>query len=334
MIKSENLSAVKEVTIRDIWEAKKRITPLVHKTKLLHSNLLSQKHQSQVFLKLENLHDTGSFKIRGAANKILSLTEAEKQNGVTTFSTGNHGMAVAYVAKQLGIKATVCISNRVPEVKVQKLKELGAEVVIVGENQDDAEAHCYELEKDRGMTVIKPFDDPYIISGQGTIGLELFEDLPNVDTVIVPLSGGGLLSGVGFTLKTINPSIEVIGVSMERSPVMYESLKANRPVVLKEQPTLADSLLGGIGLNNQYTFNMVKKYMDDVVLLTEEEIAEGMFYMLKNHRMGIEGASATGIAALLSNKVVRKDKNIAIIISGCNVDMSLLLQIGLNHLEK
>lgn len=333
MILSESKTLKNEITIRDIWKAKKRIAPLVNKTNLLHSALLSKQNKSSVFFKLENLHQTGSFKLRGAANKILSLSSEEKQNGVTTFSTGNHGMSVAYVAKQIGIPATVCISNRVPDVKVQRIKDLGAEIVKVGENQDDAENYCYDLQKKRGMTVIKPFDDPYIIAGQGTIGLELLEDMPNIDTVVVPLSGGGLLSGIGLALKSIDPSIKVIGVSMERSAVMYESLKANRPVILKEQPTLADSLLGGIGLDNQYTFDMVKQYMDDVLLLSEEEIAEGMAFMLKNYQMGIEGASATGIASVLKSKFVSKDKNIAIIITGCNVDMSRLLEVSNKYLN-
>ncbi|KHD84531.1 hydroxyectoine utilization dehydratase EutB [Heyndrickxia ginsengihumi] len=316
-----------EVTIRHVWEARKRIASIVNKTPILQSLVLSEKLGRPVFLKLENIHEIGAFKVRGAANKILSLSDEEKKRGVATYSTGNHGMAVAYVAKKLGIDATVCISNRVPKAKVDSLKRLGANIEIYGDSQDDAGKRCYELERERGLTVIQPFDDPDIIAGQGTIGLELLEDIPNLSNVIVPLSGGGLLSGIGLALKSSTPDVRVTGVSMEKAAVMYESLRAGRPVALPEQDTLADSLLGGIGLDNKYTFRMVKQYMDDVILIPEKEIANSMAFMMDKHRLIIEGAAATGVAAVLENKISHQDGAVAIIISGQNVDLSVLVQV-------
>src|SRR5690625_3301339 len=179
--------------------------------------------EKSIYLKLENVHEIGAFKIRGAANKMLSLTDEEKEQGVTTFSTGNHGLAVAFVAQEMGIKAVICISNRVPNAKVTRLKQMGAKVIKVGESQDEAESYCHTLQNEQGLTVVKPFDDLHVIAGQGTIGLELLEEIPQVDTVVIPISGGGLFAGISFVLKEYNPDIRIIGVSMEKSPVMYES---------------------------------------------------------------------------------------------------------------
>ncbi|MGM0827652.1 MAG: hydroxyectoine utilization dehydratase EutB [Bacillota bacterium] len=321
----------KDMTIRNIWEARKRIDSIVYRTPLIQSSILSEMVGRNVYLKLENVHEVGAFKVRGAANKILSLSEEEKRRGVATYSTGNHGMAVAYVAKKLGIDAVVCISSRVPKAKVDSLKRLGAQIETVGDSQDDAGVRCYELEREKGITVIEPFDDPHVIAGQGTIGLELLEDLPNLTDVIVPLSGGGLLSGIGLALKSNDRDLRVTGVSMEHSAVMYESLKAGKPVKLEESETLADSLLGGIGLDNQYTFNMVQQYMDDVVLIPEEEIAYSMAYMMDKHRIIMEGAAATGIAAVLGKKIPHQDGDIAVIISGHNVDLSILHSLIQNY---
>lgn len=315
------------VDIRSVWEARKRISPIINRTPIIHSLILSEKIGRNVYLKLENVHEVGAFKVRGAANKILSLSEEEKKRGVATFSTGNHGMAVAYIAKKLGMNAVVCISNRVPKAKVDSLKRLGAHIEIVGDSQDDAGVRCYQLEKEEGLTVIEPFDDPHVIAGQGTIGLELLEDLPHLTDVIVPLSGGGLLSGIGLSLKSNDKNIRVTGVSMEKSAVMYESLKAGRPVTLEESETLADSLLGGIGLNNQYTFQMVQQYMDDVLLIPEDEIAYSMAYMMDKHRIIMEGAAATGIAAVLGKRIPKQEGDVAVIISGHNVDLSVLLEL-------
>lgn len=315
------------VTMREVWKARQRISPLISRTPIIKSSYLSELSGASIYLKLETLQETGAFKVRGAANKILSLTPEERERGVTTFSTGNHGMAVAHIAGQLGIKAVICISDRVPQVKVDAIRRLGGQIEVTGNSQDDAEKHCRYLENEHGLTVIQPFDDREIIAGQGTIGLELLEDLPDIDTAIIPLSGGGLLSGIGLALKATDPSINVIGVSMEQSAVMYESLSKGKPVILEEEDTLADSLLGGIGLDNRYTFDMVGTCMDQALLVPEEAIANAMAVMLDKHRIVAEGAAAAGVAALLENKSVISGKNIAVIISGNNVDLSVLMDV-------
>nr|WP_139187840.1 hydroxyectoine utilization dehydratase EutB [Bacillus tuaregi] len=320
--------------IQKIWEARKQIKPFISSTPLLHSLSLSEKLDSNVYLKLENLQNIGSFKVRGAANKIIHLSEEEKKCGVTTFSTGNHGLAVAYIAQKLGIQSTICISNRVPKAKVEALQKSGAQIEMIGDSQDDAEKYCYELEEKFGMTVVKPFDDPDVIAGQGTIGLEILEEIPDLEAMLVPLSGGGLLAGTALALKSINPSIQVIGVSMDRSPVMYESIKAGEPVVLREQSTLADSLLGGIGLDNEYTFKIIKENVDDFILVSEEEIAEGMGFMMDGHRMVVEGAAAVGIAAVLNKKLSKTYRKVGTIVTGCNVDLSVVTHVLQNYLQK
>jgi threonine dehydratase len=317
---------VKPVTMRDVWEARKRISTIVKKTPLIYSPVLSSLTDASVYLKLENMHQTGSFKIRGAANKILSLSPDEQERGITTYSTGNHGLAVAYIARQLGIQAVICISKRVPKAKVDAILKTGAQLEIYGDGQDDARTRCYQLQNERGLTVIEPFDDPHIIAGQGTIGLELLDDLPDLDLAIAGLSGGGLISGLGLALKTNNPDIKVIGVSMEHSAVMYESLKAGKPLVIEEQDTLADSLLGGIGKDNKYTFYMVQQYMDEAVLVPEEAIAEGMACIFEKHRMVVEGAAAVGVGALLNKKITKPGGRIAVVLTGCNVDLAVHLK--------
>ncbi|MEJ8776997.1 threonine ammonia-lyase [Pseudogracilibacillus sp. ICA-222130] len=314
------------LSLQHVLQAQHRMRPFVQQTPLISSGKLNNMYEASIYLKLENLHETGAFKIRGAANKLLSLTTTEKLNGVTTFSTGNHGVAVAYMAQKLGIEATICISNRVPDAKVKRLEAYGAKIIKVGESQDDAAQYCYRLQEE-GKTLIEPFDDITVIAGQGTIGLEILDDLPNIDMVIIPTSGGGLFAGIAYVLKSYHKDIEVVGVSMERSAVMYESVRANKPVILKEYDTLADSLLGGIGEYNRYTFSAVKKYIDEFVLVSEEEIKEAMKYMLEEHKQLIEGAAATSIAAILSEKVHVQHKNVAAIITGNNVNISVLRTI-------
>ncbi|GGF19803.1 hydroxyectoine utilization dehydratase EutB [Halobacillus andaensis] len=307
------------ISLRSVFKAKQRIQDIITETPLIYSEQLSKETGDEVYLKLENLQPTGAFKLRGAANKILSLTSEEKQKGITTFSTGNHGIAVAYVAKQLGIHATVCISNRVPKEKVNRLERLDATVEIVGENQDDAEVFCYELEKTKGLSVIKPFDDLHVIAGQGTIGLEILHQLPEVQDLVIPLSGGGLLSGIAYTLKSIAPDITIQGVTMEKSAVMHESLKRGAPVVLNESDTLADSLLGGLGPDNKYTFSLTKKYMDESVLISEKMIEKGIVFMMEYHKMIIEGAAAAGIGRVMQERN-GDGRYVVIVVTGNNVD--------------
>lgn len=308
-----------------IMRAARMIQNLTYRTPLIPSETLSK--ESPCLLKLETLQPTHSFKIRGATNKILNLTDKQRAQGIITVSTGNHGRAVAYVARELGIKATVCISERVPQNKVRSLQELGANVVIHGNSQDDAEVRANELMKAHGYTLIHPFDDADIIAGQGTIGLEILQERPDIDTVLIPLSGGGLISGVALAVKAINPDVRVIGVSMEGSCVMYHSLQSQQPIEMPESDTLADSLLGGIGLDNQYTFSIVQNHVDDIVLVNEEEIARAMAFALHEEQLVVEGAGAVGIAALMSGRIQTQGA-VALIISGGNVDMSTLLTIA------
>lgn len=319
---------IDDLSAKDVYEAQSRIAPLVRRTPLLPSSTLTRQSGVGVMLKLETLQETGTFKVRGAANKILSLPEAQRARGVVTASTGNHGRAVSYVARELGIRAVVCISERVPQNKVEALRRSGAELVVEGQSQDKAAERALALQEERGLTMIHPFDDPMVIAGQGTMGLEMLNDAPDLDTVLVPLSGGGLISGVALALKSAVSGLRVIGVSMERSPVMYHSLQAGRPVQMPEEETLADSLLGGIGLENQYTFELVRQLVDDVILVSEEEIARGMAFLLREQRLVVEGAGAVGVAALIANKLPDLGRNVGVVISGGNVAMDTLLQIA------
>ena len=319
--------SVPDVRMQDIYLAKQRIRSIVWRTPLVQSALLTARVGSSVYLKLENLQETGSFKIRGAANKMLNLTEEEKKRGVVTGSSGIHGRAVAFVAKRLDVNAVICISAQSPNIKVDAIRHLGAEVVVHGESYDESVSHAERLAEERGLTMIDSFDDPHVIAGQGTIGLELLEDLPEIDTAIVPLAGGGLLCGIALALKSVNPAIQVIGVSMERAPVMYHSLKAGAPIEMDEEETIAHALAGGLGQNNRYTFRMAQDYVDDVVLVSEEAIAEAMVFALEHHHLVVEGAGAVGIAALLHDRVKEVGRNVAVVVSGSNVEIPLFLRI-------
>lgn len=308
------------ITLLDIYQARKVIQPFIYETPLIESHALTKEVGAAVFFKLENLQRTGSFKVRGAINKIIRLIDKEKSCGVVTASTGNHGRAVAYAAKELGISATICLSVEVPDNKVQAIRALGAKIALYGESQDDAFVCAERMQKEQGLVMVPPFDDPHIIAGQGTIGLTLLEELPSLGTVVVPLSGGGLISGIALALKMANPRIRVIGVSMEHSPVMYHSLKAGKPIKMDEKETLADSLRGGIGLSNQYTFNMVREFVDEVILVSEEEIASAMRFAFKEHQLILEGAGAVGIAVIMAHKMSNLRGDVVIVLSGGNVD--------------
>ncbi|SCY90929.1 threonine dehydratase [Alkaliphilus peptidifermentans DSM 18978] len=299
-----------------------RIAPFIRKTPLVAAESLAEiSGAEKVMLKLESLQNTGAFKVRGAANKILGLSEDEKARGVITFSTGNHGRAVAYVAKQMNIRAVVCLSEHVPKNRVELIKDMGAEVEVHGRSQDEAEKHFdYIMEKQKLMAV-PPFDDPAIIAGQGTVALEILTEKPELDILLVPLSGGGLLAGVALVAKAINPSIRVVGVSIEASPAMLESLKAGKPVEIEEKNSLAVSLLGGIGQQNNYTLTLIKDLVDEHIIINEMEIAEGMLYALKSHGLVIEGAAAVGIAALLKKKVSCQGSRVGVVVSGSSIEL-------------
>jgi len=307
------------VTLADIYAARRRIAPFVRATPLVPSRSLSELTGASVYLKLETAHATGAFKIRGATNRILALGEAERGRGVVTVSTGNHGRAVAYAARATGARAVVCMSSLVPENKVEAVRGLGAEVRIVGRWQDEAEVEARRLVEEEGLTLVHPFDDPYVIAGQGTIGVEILEALPEVDAVVTGLSGGGLIGGIAVALKSASPAVRVVGVSMERGPAMVRSLEAGRPVAVEEEPTLADSLGGGIGLDNRYTFDIVRTHVDETALVSEEEIAEGMRHCFYEERLVVEGGAAVGAALLLRGTA--PGTHVVVVVSGGNVDM-------------
>jgi threonine dehydratase len=279
-------------------------------------------HGAPVLLKLEHHQTTGSFKLRGATNALALLPKDTRAKGVVAVSTGNHGRGLACAALRLGMRCVVCMSRLVPANKVEEIRALGAEVRIVGKSQDDAQIEVDRLVSEDGYATVPPFDDPAIIAGQGTIGLEIVEDVPEVELVLVPLSGGGLAAGIAAAVKAQRPRARVVGVSMARGAAMQASLAAGRPVLVEELPTLADSLGGGIGLDNRHTFAMVRDLLDDVVLLSEEEIASGIRHAYADEREIVEGAGAVGLGALLAGKVSVRGPTV-VVLSGRNIDMDL-----------
>ena len=313
------------ISLDRIIEAHKKIAPYVNYTPLIYSNFLSQNRT--VKLKLESLQITGSFKLRGAMNKLLSLSEEQKTRGVIAVSTGNHGKGVAYASSLLGIKSTIYMSSMVPQYRKEAIESLGAKVEIVGSNSDEADLHAREVSKKENIILIHPFDDEDIIAGQGTVGLEMLKEFPEVDTVIIPTSGGGLIGGIALALKLQKPSVKVIAVSMERGPSMYESLKHGKPVDVEELETLADCLGGSIGLDNQYTFNIAKEIIDDFVLVDEDKIAKGIRLNFLEHRLVTEGAAATSVMVAKDNLSSHLGKNIICLICGGNIESKLFTKM-------
>ncbi|PWJ88636.1 threonine dehydratase [Mesorhizobium loti] len=310
-----------QVTLEHIRAARERIAGKIERTPTVLSQSLSEQLGAQVHLKLEHRQTTGSFKLRGASNAVASLSAEEKAHGVVAASTGNHGRALAHAAKLEGMRAAICMSRLVPENKLDEIRRLGAEVRIVGNSQDDAQQEVDRLVAQEGLVMLPPFDHPAIIAGQGTLGLEMIEQVPDAALVLVQLSGGGLASGVAAAVKGVSPRTKVIGVSMARGAAMKVSLDAGHPVLVEELPTLADSLGGGIGLDNQLTFAMCRDLLDDVILLGEDEIAAGIRHAYAQEREIVEGAGAVGIAALLAGKV-KASGPVVVLLSGRNIDMN------------
>ncbi|RWC58225.1 hydroxyectoine utilization dehydratase EutB [Mesorhizobium sp.] len=308
------------VALADIRTARERIAGKVERTPTVLSHSLSEQFGVPVHLKLEHRQTTGSFKLRGASNAVASLSAGEKARGVVAASTGNHGRALAHAAKLEGMRAVICMSRLVPGNKLDEIRRLGAEVRIVGNSQDDAQQEVDRLVAQEGLVMLPPFDHPDIIAGQGTLGLEMIEQIPDAALVLVQLSGGGLASGVAAAIKGVSPGTKIIGVSMARGAAMKASLDAGRPVLVEELPTLADSLGGGIGLDNRLTFAMCRDLLDDVIVLSEDEIAAGIRHAYAREREIVEGAGAVGIAALLAGKV-KADGPVVALLSGRNIDM-------------
>jgi len=310
------------IPLVDLYRARNRIHGRTVRTPLVRSRTLSDAGSADVRLKLEHHQITGSFKLRGATNAILNLDGEQRQKGVVGMSTGNFGRGLAHAAKQAGIRCVICMSNLVPENKVEGIKALGAEVRIVGRSQDDAQLEVDKLVTAEGLVALDPFDQPDVIAGQGTLGLEIMEAWPEVDLVVVPLSGGGLIGGVAIAVKSINPSATVVGVTMDRGAAMYESVKAGKPVPVEEFASLADSLGGGIGLNNQYTFDLVRELVDEIILVSEKEIAGAIRHAYWQEKQIIEGGASVGLAAVMTGKLKPK-ANTCVVLSGCNIDMPL-----------
>jgi threonine dehydratase len=316
------------VTLAEIEQAAHRIKGRVLETPFAMSAVLTERCGVPVGLKLEHNQTTGSFKLRGATNAVLSLSPEARARGVVAASTGNHGRALAHAAKAEGAVATICMSRLVPDNKVSEIRRLGANVRIVGRSQDEAQVEVDRLVAEEGLVMVPPFDHPAVVAGQGTLGLEIVAAMPGVATVLVPLSGGGLAAGVAAAVKGRSPRTRVIGLTMERGAAMKASLDAGHPVEVEEVESLADSLGGGIGLANEVTFQMCRTLLDDVILLSEAEIAAGMRHAYREEREVVEGAGAVGIAALLSGRLGRLDGPVAVILSGRNVDMSQHLRVA------
>ncbi|MCQ0729910.1 pyridoxal-phosphate dependent enzyme [Klebsiella pneumoniae] len=317
-----------DIDIAEFYAARERIYPLALATPLIYSRSLSDLFSAQIYLKCEQFQPTGAFKIRGAANTILGELQKNEQrirrNGVVTASTGNHGRAVSYVAKKLGIPATVYLSSLVPENKVRNIELEGSRVVRVGASQDDAMAEVKRAVAEFGMIEIPPFDHPSIIAGQGTIAFELNEQLNDIDYIFSGLSGGGLLGGIGLAMKHLAPQTHIVGVSLAQGAAMWESLKAGKPVMVEEVASVADSLGGGIGMDNRWTLPAVKQVMDKHFQVSDDYIAAALLLLFEKEKILVEGAAAVGLAALLQNRPDIKGRKVVLILSGNSIATATL----------
>jgi threonine dehydratase len=312
------------LNLADVLAARRTITGTVVRTPLVASPYLSEAAGTELLLKLESVQPVGAFKLRGAVNAVAHLPPDTP--GVTCCSTGNHGRALAFAARARGLRAVVCLSPLVPAAKVDAIRALGAEVRIVGRSQDGAAVESRRLAEQEGLAEVPPFDDPHVIAGQGTAGLELMEDRPDLATVLVPLSGGGLAAGVALAVKATNPSARVIGVSMDRGAAMHAAFAAGRPVDVEEVPSLADSLGGGLGSGNRLTYALCRRLLDDILLVTEAEIYAAMQALYWHDRLVTEGAAAVGAAAILAGRLAA-DGPVALLVTGRNVDMETFTRV-------
>ena len=314
------------ISLQDIKDARETIGKSVKKTPLIRSKFLSNFCSGEVYLKLENLQVTNSFKIRGALNRMLRLSAEEKERGVITASAGNHAQAVAIGAKMLNLSAKIIVPKNTPKVKIDKIKKHNVKLILYGDIYDKAEQKAIDLAKEEELTYISPYNDKFVITGQGTIGLEILEDLPSADTVIVPVGGGGLISGISMAVKSIKPSARVIGVQSEASPVMYESLKAGEIVDVEMRESIADGLFGGIE-KGSITFEIVRKYVDDLLLVKEETIRKAIYILWDKEKQVAEGSGAAAIAPIIENKSLFTGKTVVAVITGGNIDEKLFRNI-------
>jgi len=308
---------------KEVIAAEKRIRPYIRETILEYSPYYSQLAEANVHFKLENLQHTGSFKLRGAMNKMLLLTPAQRERGVVTASTGNHGAAVAYGLGKLGAKCIVFVPDNASPGKVQAIERLGAEVRHFGADTADTEAHARKFAEQNRLTYIPPYNDFQVISGQGTIAVELVKELNNIHTVFVALGGGGLISGIAGYLKSIHPGIEILGCSPQNSQVMIRSVGAGKILDLPSLPTISDGTAGGIE-PGAVTFDLCRDLVDDYETVTEEEIKESLRKFLQTQHMLIEGAAAVAVAAMEKRRDRLAGKNVIVIICGANISVETL----------
>ncbi len=314
------------VTLRTIQKAGKDISGFVKQTPLVRSEFLSKLSGCEVYLKLENLQITNAFKVRGAANKLLHLSSEEKNLGIITASAGNHGQAVAYAAQKLGLPTEIVVPKTTPHVKIEGIKKFGANLVLFGDSYDEAEEKAKDIARRNHCAYISPYDDKLIISGHGTVGLEIVEQLPQIDVVVVPVGGGGLISGISIAVKSLKSNVEIVGVQSEASPVMYESLKAGRIVDVPKAKTIAEGLSGGIE-KGSLTFEIAKNCIDRMLLVKEETIRRAIYLLWINEKQVAEGSGAAAIAPFLENKKLFTGKTIACVITGGNIDPELFKSI-------
>ena len=317
---------MKEVLFEDIEEARERIRPYVSVSPFAYSELFSKRFGCKTYLKLENLHLTGSFKERGACNRLLELPMESRKEGVIAASAGNHAQAVALYSTKFGISSKIVMPRGTPLVKVTRTKNFGGEVILEGENFDEAFDYARKLGEEEGRIFIHPFDDPAIIAGQGTLGLELLEQNPYLDTVLVPIGGGGLAAGVAVAIKETNPKIRVVGLEAEVISSMKASLEAREIVEMPAATTLCDGI--AVRRVGRLTYETLEKYLDDIVTVSEEEVAGAILEILETEKMIAEGSAATPIAALMAGKVPNVEgKRVCAIISGGNIDVNVLARI-------
>lgn len=313
------------MNIDDIILAQNKTKGIVHTTPLDYSKTFSGLSHNEVYLKLENLQKTGSFKVRGSYNKLSSLSKEELQKGVIAASAGNHAQGVAYSSQMLDIPCTIVMPKGAPLSKILATKKYGAEVVLKGDVFDDALLHALELKEKMKATFIHAFDDKEIIIGQGTVGLEIMEQLPDVEAIICPVGGGGLIAGVAMAVKEKNPHISIYGVQTQACPSMKQSLLKKKPVMVESTPTMADGI--AVQKPGERTFEMVQKYVDEIYTVDEMEMARTMLMLLERNKLLVEGSGASSLAALLYEKVPLKEKKVVAILSGGNVDVSFISRI-------
>lgn len=311
------------LTLDKIYHASLVLKEAARKTDLIAAPLLSD--SSEIYLKTENLQITGSFKLRGAYYKISQLKEDERAKGVIACSAGNHAQGVALAATKMGIKSVICMPDGAPIMKVENTKKLGAQVELVKGAYDDAHDRAVELQQETGMTFIHPYDDELVIAGQGSIGLEIIEQLPEVEAVIIPIGGGGLISGVAFALKALKPDIKIYGVQAQGAASMYNAFKAHKYQTLPAVKTFADGI--AVKTPGELTFELIEKYVDDIVTVSEDEIATAILTLIEKQKLIAEGAGATPIAAVLFNKLPIAGKKTVCLVSGGNIDVNILSRV-------